>query len=247
MRHPKPSLFDRNINGRSIPGERVRCYVVAANVDITQAIQPTTPTGGKQETRMTSVHIVCIGSDILDGSVLDTNVQWICKRLTSMGGVVERAVLVRNDCASIVFEVRHGVLASVRLLVTIGGIGPAADNPTLIAIGRATNRSMVVSAEAMKMLEYKYAAYAQQGEVDISGMPSAKEALARLPEGGVPVSNPVGLAAGMILTIRCTTILSLPGRREELQELFNGPLHSSLSQIFGKEAACGERESRIRD
>jgi len=183
---------------------------------------------------MTSIHMISIGDQLLNGSIHDTNINWLCKRLTPLGGIVERAVLVRYDRGSIMFEVRHGLLAAVRLLITTGGMGPTADDLTLYSIGKATHRPLVLNSEAMRMVEERYAYLAKQGHFDNGAITPAREKMAKLPEGASPIYNPVGVAPAMVLKTRVTTILSLPGTPNELQEIFNGPIQPTLSQIFGE-------------
>ena len=86
---------------------------------------------------MITVEIIVTGNEVLLGDVLDTNTNWMCKRITAFGGRVERAVIVRDEMDAIVREVRSSLERSVRLIVTIGGMGPTWDDITVAAVAHA--------------------------------------------------------------------------------------------------------------
>ena len=64
---------------------------------------------------MVTVEIIVTGNEVLLGDVLDTNTNWMCKRITAFGGRVERVVIVRDEMDAIVREVRSSLERSVRL------------------------------------------------------------------------------------------------------------------------------------
>ena len=68
--------------------------------------------------------IIAIGNELLLGDVLDTNTNWLCKRITGIGGQVTRAALVRDEHAAIVAEIRSALDRAPDLIVTTGAWVP---------------------------------------------------------------------------------------------------------------------------
>ncbi|MGB3906204.1 MAG: molybdopterin-binding protein, partial [Anaerolineae bacterium] len=55
------------------------------------------------------VEIIAVGNELLLGDVLDTNTNWLCKRITGVGGQVTRAVIVRDEQEEIVAAIRSAL------------------------------------------------------------------------------------------------------------------------------------------
>ena len=182
---------------------------------------------------MIQFEIVTIGNEVLIGDVLDTNTNWISKRITGMGGLVKRAVLVRDNLNAISKEIESAIEQKIDLIITIGGMGPTVDDMTLAAVAQATNRSLELNAEAMSFVKKRYEYFASQGYVDTSEMTSARKKMGILPRDATPIENPVGAAPAVILKVQNSTIISLPGVPAELKKIFEEPLQPILKTIFG--------------
>ena len=50
---------------------------------------------------MNSVEIIVVGREILTGRTLDTNSNWLAKRITALGGDIKRIVVVDDEVASL--------------------------------------------------------------------------------------------------------------------------------------------------
>jgi nicotinamide-nucleotide amidase len=115
---------------------------------------------------MVSVEILAIGNELLIGDVLDTNTHWLCRRLTTMGAFVRRAVMVRDDEDAIAAEVQGALGRGTQLLITSGGLGPTDDDRTLSAIAKALRRPLELNEQALAMVAQRYRELHEQGFVD---------------------------------------------------------------------------------
>jgi nicotinamide-nucleotide amidase len=115
---------------------------------------------------MVTVEIIVTGNEVLLGDVLDTNTNWMCKRITAFGGRVERAVIVRDEMDAIVREVRSSLERSVRLIVTIGGMGPTWDDMTVAAVAHAVHRPLLLHPQALAIVRQRYEHFAREGAVN---------------------------------------------------------------------------------
>ncbi|MGQ9729314.1 MAG: molybdopterin-binding protein, partial [Candidatus Fervidibacter sp.] len=115
---------------------------------------------------MKQVEIIAIGNELLIGDVLDTNTNWLCRRLTMMGAFVRRAVLVRDDEDAITTEIKGAISRKTNLLFTSGGLGPTDDDRTVAAVAKALGRPLELNEQALKMVERRYRELHEHGFVD---------------------------------------------------------------------------------
>lgn len=183
---------------------------------------------------MKRVEIIAVGNELLIGDVLDTNTNWLCRRLTMMGAFVRRAVLVRDDEEAIASEVRGAIARGTDLLFTSGGLGPTDDDRTVAAVAKALNLPLELNERALQMVEQRYRELYEQGFVDSPEITPPRRKMAVLPKGATPLFNPVGTAPGVWLETPETTIVCLPGVPAELKGIFETSLPPYLERVLGK-------------
>ena len=179
------------------------------------------------------VEIIAVGNELLLGDVLDTNTNWLCKRITGVGGLVTRAVLVRDEHDAIVAEIRSALDRKPQLILTTGGLGPTSDDITLHAVAEATGCPVSLHPEALALVKERYRELAKNGYVGDSALTEARKKMAYLPRGAQAVANPVGSAPAVILEIAGSTLVSLPGVPEEMKGIYEETLQPTLKKIFG--------------
>lgn len=180
------------------------------------------------------MEIIAVGNELLIGDVLDTNTNWLCRRLTMMGAFVRRAALVRDDEDAIAHEVQGAISRGTELLFTSGGLGPTDDDRTVAAVAKALGRPLMLNEQALKMVEQRYRELYEQGFVDSPEVTPSRKKMAILPEGATPLFNPVGTAPGVWLDAGNIIIVCLPGVPAELRGIFEKSLPPYLEQVLGK-------------
>jgi molybdopterin-biosynthesis enzyme MoeA-like protein len=68
--------------------------------------------------------------------------------------------------------------------------------------------------------------------MDQGGLNPAREKMAWLPEGALPLHNPVGTAPGVLLRAGTASIISLPGVPSELKGIYNSSLQPFIAETF---------------
>ena len=195
--------------------------------------------------------IIAIGSELLLGDVQDTNTNWLCKRITGIGGQVTRAALVRDEHEAIVAEIRSALDRAPDLIITTGGLGPTGDDITMQAVAEATARPIELHAQALTMVKARYQDLVRKGYLKDATFTDARKKMAYLPQGATAVRNPVGTAPAAVLEIGGSILVSLPGVPEELMGIFEETLQPTLQRIFGESyyeeqsiiALCGDESS----
>lgn len=190
---------------------------------------------------MEKLEIIAIGNEILTGRTLDTNSNWLAKRITGLGGKVIRLVTVGDEIEDIVEEILSSIEHGVRSVITTGGLGPTFDDKTLEAVAEAIARRLVLDAEALDFVAQRYQGFKQKGFVDSDEMTPSRKKMALIPEGAKVLPNSVGAAPGVMVDSGKTTIVCLPGVPAELKAIFEDHLVDWLKSILG-ERILVERE-----
>src|SRR5829696_6126388 len=98
---------------------------------------------------LVSAEIVAVGTEILLGSLVDTNTAWLSQRLGASGVVVYRHTTVGDDKGCLV-AILSEAASRADLVISTGGLGPTPDDLTNEALGQATGREMVEYPKAKR-------------------------------------------------------------------------------------------------
>ena len=181
-----------------------------------------------------SVEIICVGNELLIGKTLNTNAQWLAKRITTLGITTRRVTVVGDDIDEISRAIKEAIQRNPSFLITTGGLGPTFDDKTLEGLAKALGRKIEISEEALKMVKEKYLSYVQEGRIEVAELTPARVKMAKLPEGAKPLFNPVGTAPAVVVEHENVTVIALPGVPSEMKSIFE----SSVASVL-KQAACG--------
>lgn len=179
-----------------------------------------------------TVEVFIIGNEILNGEIQDTNSHWLCREITGLGGRVVRQTALRDDLEVIAAALSAAMERGSRVIITSGGLGPTADDLTLAAVARSAGRELRLDERARRMIKESYDALYARGILDQGGLNPAREKMAWLPEGTVPLYNTVGTAPCSLLDAGRSVIICLPGIPKELKGIFNSSLQPFLQETF---------------
>lgn len=160
-----------------------------------------------------SAEILCIGTELLLGDILNSNARWLAQELASLGVPHHRQVVVGDNQERLMAAVREAA-TRCRLLITTGGLGPTADDLTTGAIAAAFSTPLVEHPDVWDDI---------QSKLEGRGRPVAQSnrRQAQLPQGAAVLPNPVGTAPGMIWSpLPGFTILTFPGVPREMEAMW---------------------------
>jgi len=170
------------------------------------------------------VELICIGNELLIGKTLNTNAHWLSKRVTSLGCIVRRTTVVRDEISEIAASTREAIARKPDFIITTGGLGPTFDDMTLEGVARALSRKLEMNDEALEMLRERYAEFTKMGRIKDHNLTEYRLKMARLPQGARPIHNPVGTAPGVMIHENSTTIFVLPGVPQEMEAIFEASI-----------------------
>ncbi|MEM2876373.1 MAG: molybdopterin-binding protein, partial [Candidatus Bathyarchaeia archaeon] len=84
-----------------------------------------------------SVELISVGNELLIGKIVNTNANWLAKRVTTLGLRVKRITTVGDDVNEIATVLQESLSRKPRFIVVTGGLGPTFDDMTLEGVAKA--------------------------------------------------------------------------------------------------------------
>ena len=160
------------------------------------------------------VELLCVGTELLLGNILNGNARWIGERLAGLGLPHYRQSVLGDNRERLIAFVREAAQRS-RVLITTGGLGPTPDDLTTEAIAAAFGVPMEERPEVWADILAKSRSRGREPS------PSTRRQ-ALLPQGAQVLPNPTGTAPGMIWSPQPGfTLLTFPGVPSEMRAMWD--------------------------
>ena len=157
--------------------------------------------------------ILCIGSEILLGNIVNTNSQWIAEQLAILGIPHFRQTVIGDNPA----RLKEAILDSSnrsQILITTGGLGPTPDDITTKIIADAFNTPLEQRNNILMDLKNKI-------KNKYSKLSESQKKQSLVPKGAKIINNYSGTAPGIIWSPKDNfTIITFPGVPSELKEMW---------------------------
>ena len=175
--------------------------------------------------------IISVGSELLRGTLLDTNAQFFAQELYALGAEVVQATQVPDELMSITQAMTQAAKVSDIVLVS-GGLGPTDDDLTREAIIELTGESPQIDDDIVNEIRSRFT---QRGDK----MPSRNEKQAwTIPSADV-IPNPHGTAPGWFVTLPNSAIVTLPGPPRENRPMWRDHIRSRVVGSLANQAIVG--------
>jgi competence/damage-inducible protein CinA-like protein len=178
--------------------------------------------------------IITIGTELLLGEIVDTNTRYIARALREIGLDLYRTSTVGDNIDRIAEEVRAS-MGRADAIITTGGLGPTVDDPTREGIAKATGVETIFMPNLWQQIERRFESF---GSVPTEN--NRRQAF--IPEGAIPIENPVGTAPGFIVDAGNSVVISLPGVPAEMKHLME---HEVIPYLKTRLGLHGIIKSRI--
>ena len=153
--------------------------------------------------------IVAVGTELLLGQILDTNSAYIAQQLTTVGLDLHFKSTVGDNLERIKGTLRTA-LNRADFVITTGGIGPTLDDLTREAAAEVLGRPLVFQPHLFDQIRDIFTRLGRTVSEN-----NRKQAY--IPEGALPIENPVGTAPGFIAEENGKAILAVPGVPHEMR------------------------------
>ncbi|MFM7471785.1 MAG: competence/damage-inducible protein A [Nodosilinea sp.] len=160
-----------------------------------------------------AAEIICVGTELLLGDILNSNAQFLARELANLGITHFYQTVVGDNPSRIKLVVAQACERSQLLLFT-GGLGPTPDDLTLETLADFFAVPLVEHPEILADIATKFS---QRGRE----MPPSNRKQALLPVTAEVLPNPLGTAPGVIWQPRPgLTLMTFPGVPREMQEMW---------------------------
>lgn len=158
------------------------------------------------------IELITTGDELLSGNITDSNAAWLADQCWMLGHQVQRKATVGDVAADIQDVCRQAASRADAVIVT-GGMGATTDDITVESAAAAFGVPLVLHDDILQEI-YTY--------FTSRGRPCSEnnKRQAMLPEGAVPLRNPIGTAPGVQWTVGQATFFFLPGVPKEMKQLF---------------------------
>ena len=174
-----------------------------------------------------TAEIICVGTELLLGDVINTNAAFLSKRLASMGISVYHQTVVGDHPGRLKKALEDAYAGNgvppCDLVILSGGLGPTYDDLTKETVAAYFGRSMYMHEESLGRIR---AYFDKLGRV----MTPNNEKQALMPVGAVVFPNDFGTAPALAVGTPEKTAIMLPGPPCELEPLFDTQIEPWLSR-----------------
>lgn len=168
--------------------------------------------------------IICVGTELLLGDIVNTNAQHISKEMAKMGVDVYFQTVV-GDNAERVAQALEAATKRSDVIIMTGGLGPTKDDLTKEVVADFFGRKLVLSEQVKKHIKDRLESF---GIIEMS---EAQLKQAMIPEGAKAINNPIGMAPGIILVDGNKAVVMLPGPPKEMKLLLTECCRLFLSPL----------------
>jgi len=171
-----------------------------------------------------NIEILSTGNELTTGALADSNAAYISECLNQNLMTVNRHHAVGDDLdmiSTVLTEISH----RADVLITTGGLGPTADDLSAEAVSKAINKSLIFNQSAYDAMKDFF------DRIKRPMNPSNKKQ-AYLPDGAIPIPNPVGTASGFKILIGNCHAYFLPGVPHEMKKMLKTYVLPDICQYF---------------
>lgn len=169
--------------------------------------------------------IVAIGTEILMGQILDTDAQYLSRRLQSLGISVYYHQAV-GDNPQRMMDTLSLALSRSDIVITTGGLGPTQDDISKAIAAKLLGLEMQFDEDSWQAI---------RGYFDRMGRncPENNKRQAMFAEGARILPNACGTAPGCMIEKDGKIVIQLPGPPHEMADMFEKQVYGRLAEMTG--------------
>lgn len=192
-----------------------------------------------------SAAVLCIGTELTRGEIVNTNASWLAEELTDRGIEVGAIETIADDRPLIV-ETLHRLSAKHLVIVCTGGLGPTTDDITSECVAEALGVPLVRDEASLAAIRTRMEKF---GRV----MAESNKKQADFPTGARVLENRKGTAPGFQVALGHAQAFFMPGVPREMKSMFGEQVAPALEpfvkgQMFQvRLKTFGMTESAVND
>lgn len=167
--------------------------------------------------------LISVGTELLLGDIVNTNAQYLSKRLADLGINVMFQHTV-GDNAQRLKSALEAALSKSDAVITTGGLGPTPDDLTKEVCAEFFNIPLKQDSKSLETIK----SYFKNKSIP---MAKSNEKQAMMPQGAIILENENGTAPGCIMEKNGKIIIILPGPPREMQPMFENSVVPYLQRF----------------
>lgn len=171
--------------------------------------------------------VLCIGTELTRGELLNSNATWLAESLTRVGLEVTAVDCVDDDRERIEAYLRR-LSAEHQVLVCTGGLGPTTDDITTECAARVAGVGLVRDEPSFEHIKERLRRY---GRPELAAS-NAKQA--DFPAGARVLPNPNGTAPGFGVKLGACAAYFMPGVPSEMKAMFDSSIAPEVAGRVGE-------------
>lgn len=180
------------------------------------------------------IGIITIGSELLNGTRLDTNSKWIAESVSPFDCQIVSKISLHDSEQDIVDALDYYFSLSLDMILCTGGLGPTHDDITATTIYNYFDDTPVFDDKYWKILKNEF----KKKGFNISELNKSQ---ALKPTIGEIIPNKIGTARGLNYKKNNTRIVFMPGVPREMKSMMNNSIipiikssstNSTLNKIY---------------
>lgn len=167
--------------------------------------------------------LISVGTEILLGDILNTNVQYLSKALASIGIGVTHHTTVGDNAQRLIKALDDAFLRCDTVILT-GGLGPTPDDLTKETCTEYFGKKLYLDGSILEKIESYFT-------LKNIAMPESNKKQALVPEDSIVLDNHNGTAPGFIMEKEGRTIIILPGPPKEMVPMYRESVEPYLKKF----------------
>lgn len=169
-----------------------------------------------------NAEIICIGTELVIGDVLNTSSQYIARKLAQRGLNVFYHTMV-GDNPGRMQQIFETAVSRSNLIFITGGLGPTQDDITVQTVCDFFQLPLVENTESLENIKAYFSRLGRELTDN-----NLKQAL--VPQGATVFQNALGTAPGCAVEHDGKTVILLPGPPKEMQDMFDRSVEPFLEK-----------------
>ena len=167
--------------------------------------------------------LISVGTEILLGDILNTNVQYLSKALASLGiGVTHHSTV--GDNKQRLLDTLDTAFTRCDAVILTGGLGPTPDDLTKETCAEYFGKELYLDDKILEEIESYF-------KLKNIPMPESNKKQALVPEGSIILENNNGTAPGFIMEKDGKIIVILPGPPKEMVPMYRESVEPYLRKF----------------
>lgn len=156
--------------------------------------------------------ILCVGTELLLGDIVNTNAQYLARRLSELGIFVYHQSVI-GDNPERLKDAYKLAFSRSDLVITTGGLGPTKDDLTKEVAFEYFGKESVLHNESLEIIEGYFNKLGKS-------MSESNKKQAYFPKDAIILPNNNGTAPGCIIDEEGKILITLPGPPKEMKPMF---------------------------